>query len=133
MTTPMTAATWYERKRTRDVALVACFLLPALTIFFLYRILPLGWNFWLAFHSWSPLKPAKFIGLEHFEEMLLDDDVFWQALVNTLVFIGCSPLAIALALAMRRAKRLAAEPSRAWQPEPEASLGALFTAWRAAL
>jgi hypothetical protein len=30
--------------------------------------------------------------------MLLDDDVFWQALVNTLVFIACSPLAIAAAL-----------------------------------
>ncbi len=94
------AATWYRRKRTRDIALAACFLLPALTIFFLYRILPLGWNFWLSFHSWSPLKPAKFIGLEHFEEMLLDDDVFWQALINTLIFIGCSPIAIALALAI---------------------------------
>jgi len=93
-------ASWYHRRRTREAAMAACFLLPALTIFFLYRILPLGWNFWLSFHSWSPLKPAKFVGLEHFEEMLLDDDVFWQALVNTLVFIGCSPLAIALALAI---------------------------------
>jgi ABC-type sugar transport system permease subunit len=92
------AATWYERKRTREVALVACFLLPALTIFFLYRILPLGWNAWLAFHAWSPLRPAKWIGIEHFEEMLFDDDVFWEALTNTLIFIGASPVAIALAL-----------------------------------
>ncbi|MBM3523987.1 MAG: sugar ABC transporter permease [Alphaproteobacteria bacterium] len=91
-------ASWLHRKRTRDVALVACFLLPALTIFFLYRILPLGWNLWLSFHTWSPLKPAKWIGLEHYEEMLLDDDVFWQALTNTLIFIGASPLAIAAAL-----------------------------------
>jgi ABC-type sugar transport system permease subunit len=91
---------WIHRKRTRDIALVACFLLPALSIFFLYRILPLGWNAWLAFHSWSPLKAAKFIGLEHFEEMFLDDDVFWQALANTLIFIAASPLAIATALAI---------------------------------
>lgn len=42
-------------------------------------------------------------------------------------------LAIACALALRRAKLLAAEPARAWRPEPRASLGALFTAWRAAL
>ena len=49
-------------------------------------------------HAWSPLKAAQWIGLEHYEEMLLDDDVFWQALANTLIFIGCSPLAIAAAL-----------------------------------
>jgi ABC-type sugar transport system permease subunit len=89
---------WFHRRRTREVALVACFLLPALTIFFLYRILPLGWNLWLSFHAWSPLKPARFVGLEHYQEMLLDDDVFWQALTNTLFFIGASPIAIAAAL-----------------------------------
>ena len=80
--------------------MVACFLAPALAIFFLYRILPLAWNVWLSFQAWSPLKPAVFIGLENYEEMLLDDDVFWQALHNTLVFMVCSPLAIAAALAI---------------------------------
>lgn len=89
---------WFHRKRTRELALVVCFLLPSLAIFFLYRILPLGWNAWLSVHAWSPLKAAQFIGLEHYEEMLLDDDVFWQALANTLIFIASSPLAIAAAL-----------------------------------
>ncbi len=89
---------WHQRKQTRDLALVGCFLLPSLAIFFLYRILPLGWNAMLSFQSWSPLKPAQWIGLDNYEEMLLDDDVFWDALQNTLIFIGCSPIAIALAL-----------------------------------
>ncbi len=40
--------TWFRRKRTREAALVVCFLLPSLAIFFLYRILPLGWNAWLS-------------------------------------------------------------------------------------
>ena len=92
--------TWFQRKRSREAALVVCFLLPSLAIFFLYRILPLGWNAILSFQSWSPLKAAKWIGLENYEEMLLDDDVFWDALTNTLVFIGCSPIAIALALSI---------------------------------
>ncbi len=92
--------TWFERKRTREMALVACFLLPSLAIFFLYRILPLGWNVWLSFHAWSPLKPAQWVGLENYEEMVLDDEVFWDALANTLIFIGCAPLAIAAALAI---------------------------------
>lgn len=96
--TTKAVASWYERRRTRELALVACFLLPALTIFFLYRILPLAWNLWLSFHTWSPLRPAKWVGLENYQEMLFEDDVFWQALTNTLIFIGASPVAIALAL-----------------------------------
>lgn len=93
----MTAG-WYGRRRTREIAMVACFLAPAFAIFFLYRILPLVWNIWLSFQAWSPLKPARFVGLENYEEMLLDDDVFWQALHNTLVVMGCAPLAVGAAL-----------------------------------
>ena len=89
---------WHRRKRTRELLLVACFLLPSLLIFFLYRLLPLGWNVLLSFQYWSPLKPAKWAGLDHYEEMLLYDDVFWQALANTAIFIAASPIAISAAL-----------------------------------
>jgi len=89
---------WWQRKRTRDLALVAAFLLPSLTLFVLYRLLPLGWNVLLSLQYWSPLKPARWAGLDHYQEMLLADEVFWQSLQNTLVFIGASPFAIALAL-----------------------------------
>jgi len=91
-------ATWYRRKRTRDIALVACFLLPSLAIFVLYRILPLFWNAVLSFEYWSPLKPARFAGLDHYREIFLEDDVFWQSLTNSLAFVAAAPLAIALAL-----------------------------------
>jgi ABC-type sugar transport system permease subunit len=89
---------WWRRRRTRELALIACFLLPSVTVFFLYRVLPLGWNALLSVQYWSPLRPARWAGLDHYEEMLLHDDVFWQALQNTLIFIGVSPLAIFFAL-----------------------------------
>ena len=89
---------WWRKKRTRELAIVACFLLPSLAIFFLYRVLPLGWNLLLSVQYWSPLKPPRWAGLDHYQEMLLYDDVFWQSLNNTLIFIGASPIAIALAL-----------------------------------
>src|SRR5213078_536258 len=60
------AATWYKRKRVREAALVACFLLPSLAIFFLYRLLPLGWNVILSFESWSPLRAARWVGLDNY-------------------------------------------------------------------
>lgn len=85
-------------KRTRQAVLVWCFLAPSLAIFFLYRVLPLGWNFWLSFQEWSPMRPAKFAGLYHYEEMFIYDDVFWTALWNTLIFIASGPVGIVLAL-----------------------------------
>ena len=92
------ATGWYGRKRTRELALIVCFLLPSLAIFLLYRLIPLGWNVVLSFQSWSPMRPARWVGFEHYEEMFLWDDVFWQALWNTLIWIGAAPVAIVLAL-----------------------------------
>ncbi|WP_439576480.1 carbohydrate ABC transporter permease [Elioraea sp.] len=92
------AVCWYGRKRTRELALIVCFLLPSLAIFLLYRLIPLGWNAVLSFQSWSPMRPARWVGFEHYAEMFLWDDVFWQALWNTLIWIGAAPIAIVLAL-----------------------------------
>jgi ABC-type sugar transport system permease subunit len=91
---------WWGRRRTRQGALILCFLLPSLAIFLLYRVIPLGWNVVLSFQSWSPMRPPRWVGLEHYEEMLFYDDIFWQAFLNTLIWIGSAPLAIALALAI---------------------------------
>src|ERR1700749_2872155 len=89
-----------ERRSTRKAALIWCFLAPSLLIFLLYRILPLGWNVLLSFEAWSPMKPAVFIGLDNYQDMLFDDEVFWQALWNTLMVIASAPIGIAIALGL---------------------------------
>lgn len=96
---PGRPAPFIARKDTRQAILIWCFLAPSLLIFLLYRILPLVWNVILSFEAWSPLKPAVFIGLENYEEMLTDD-VFWQALWNTLYIVASAPLGIAMALGL---------------------------------
>jgi ABC-type sugar transport system permease subunit len=88
------------RKRIRQGALIWCFLAPSLVIFVLYRILPLLWNVVLSFQEWSPLRPAEWAGLYQYEEMFLYDEVFWQALWNTLIFIASAPVGIAMALGL---------------------------------
>ena len=88
------------RRSTRRAILIWAFLAPSLLIFLLYRILPLLWNVVLSFEAWSPLKPAVFIGLDNYQEMLFDDDVFWQSLWNTLGLISSAPIGIALALGL---------------------------------
>ena len=92
-------AAFLRRKTTRDAALVWCFLAPSLLIFLLYRILPLAWNMVLSFQAWSPMRPAVWIGLDNYEEMLTDE-VFWQALWNTIYLIAAAPIAIAIAIAL---------------------------------
>jgi ABC-type sugar transport system permease subunit len=82
----------------RQAAVVACFLAPSVLIFVVYRILPLIWNVVLSFQAWSPLHPPTWVGWDNYDEMFNDDDVFWQALWNTLIFLGSQPIAMALAL-----------------------------------
>ena len=82
----------------RQAALVACLLSPSLLIFVLYRIVPLAWNVVLSFQAWSPLHPPTWVGWDNYDEMLNDDDVFWQALWNTLIFMGSQTIGAALAL-----------------------------------
>ncbi len=92
----------FRRRRHREGAFVWALLLPALAIFLLYRLIPLGWNFVLSFEFWEPTKPTEFAGLYHYEEMLFYDDVFWQALENTFVYMAMAPIAIVIALALWR-------------------------------
>ncbi|HTB41774.1 MAG TPA: sugar ABC transporter permease, partial [Reyranella sp.] len=87
------------RHRTRRALLLWCFLAPSLLIFLLYRIIPVVWNLVLSFQYWSPLKAAEPAGFDHYED-LLSDEVFWQALWNTLIVIASAPIGIALALGL---------------------------------
>ena len=96
--TPTSSGHARSGRRWRRGALVALFLAPSLAVFVLYRILPLGWNVWLSFQSWSPLKPAVFVGLDNYDELWRDDEVFWEALRTTMLFMASAPIAIALAL-----------------------------------
>jgi ABC-type sugar transport system permease subunit len=90
----------HSRGRISQAMLIWSFLAPSLAILLLYRILPLAWNVVLSFHDWSPLRSARWIGLGQYQEMLLDDAVFWQSLTNTLLFIASAPLAILIALGL---------------------------------
>ena len=91
--------TWYQRKRTREAALVACFLLPSLAIFFLYRILPLGWNA-LAVVPVLVAAQGRADGSASSitRRCCSTTTCSGRRSPNTLIFIGCSPIAIALAL-----------------------------------
>jgi ABC-type sugar transport system permease subunit len=89
---------WLATRKTRRATLVACLLTPSLLIFLLYRILPLIWNVVLSFQAWSPLHPPTWVGWDNYDEMFNDDDVFWEALWNTLIFMSSQTIGVVIAL-----------------------------------
>jgi len=70
--------------------------LVTLAIFWLY---PLLYSFYLSFTQYSVLaRKATWIGLANYER-LLDDPVFWKALINTVIFVvGTIPFTTVFAL-----------------------------------
>ncbi|MDM0086911.1 MULTISPECIES: sugar ABC transporter permease [unclassified Variovorax] len=76
-------------------------LLPASLILLAFTHWPVIGTLWHSFQS-TPKggRPPVWVGLENYQVML-DDPVFWKALVNNLWFAGATiPLSIGLALAM---------------------------------
>ena len=86
-----------SRKRKRELILVCAFLLPSLVIFFLYRVLPLLWNAMLSFQAFSLFGETKWTGFSHYQDMM-EDEVFWTSLWNTLIYMASAPVGIVLAL-----------------------------------
>jgi ABC-type sugar transport system permease subunit len=86
------------KKRSRELMVIAFLLTPAMLVFFVYRIVPIIWNMGLSLFEWVPTRSLKFVGLAHYEEMFIYDDVFRTALANTLIYMFSMPLVIALAL-----------------------------------
>lgn len=64
---------------------ISIFLLPALLGTLIFIIIPVLCSFGLSFAKWDLLNPITFVGLENYKN-LFNDKVFYQILVNTIVF-----------------------------------------------
>lgn len=61
------------------------FILPQLLGFAAFGLFPLVANIVLIFYKWDVLTPPRFVGLANLAA-LLDDAVFWRALLNTVMY-----------------------------------------------
>ena len=86
-----------KRGRRSIVAWFA--LVPTLTILFLYRFIPLAWNFVLSFQEMSYTGETSFVGLAKYRQALTDP-IFIKALLNNVVLIGTIPVGIAIGLGL---------------------------------
>jgi raffinose/stachyose/melibiose transport system permease protein len=85
------------------------FLPPALTLFTVFVILPIGEAGWYGFYNWNGLAVLEnFVGLQNYQQ-LVANRTFHQALINNGLIIAVSlavQLPLALAMAVLLADRL---------------------------
>ncbi|MFC4277515.1 carbohydrate ABC transporter permease [Achromobacter aloeverae] len=87
--------------RTLNTVYAWLLLLPAMVLLVAFTHYPALATLWHSFFS-TPKgrRPAVFVGLENYQVML-QDPVFWRALVNNLWFaLGTVPVAVGIALLM---------------------------------
>ncbi|MCB0064375.1 MAG: sugar ABC transporter permease, partial [Caldilineaceae bacterium] len=76
------------------------FILPAVIWLVWWQLGPALFTGYLSFHKWSVLSPAKpFVGFHNYLQ-IWEDDVFWNAMKNTFIYVTQIPLGMALALAL---------------------------------
>ena len=73
---------WELAKRNKTCYL---FLAPYAILFFTFFILPIGNSIFYSFTYYNILEPARFVGLQNYINLILQDEVFLTAIKNTFV------------------------------------------------
>ena len=74
------------------------YILPALIIIFVFRLVPILLSFVVSFFDWSIVGVGKFIGLSNYAKLIYDAE-FWQSLLNTFyLVIFVVPISLILSL-----------------------------------
>ncbi len=74
---------WQEMKRHKVAYL---FLLPFMTIFLMFTVIPVLMSIALSFSYYNMLEPPRWIGWQNYIRLFLMDDVFLIAVKNTFLF-----------------------------------------------
>ena len=69
------------------------FLAPGLIMFMVYVIIPIFQSVWISFYDWDGLGEARWIGTANYVE-LMDDDAFYTALKNNVIWLALYMLAV---------------------------------------
>ncbi len=75
--------TWHQMKQHKVAYLMIA---PFMIIFFVFTVIPVIASLALSFTSFNMLQPPKFLFLDNYITLFLDDDLWITALKNTLIF-----------------------------------------------
>ncbi len=75
--------TWFLVRKNKTAYFMV---LPFMFIFVLFTVVPVVASLFLSFTSFNMLEPPKFIFMDNYITLFLDDELFVTALKNTLIF-----------------------------------------------
>jgi ABC-type sugar transport system permease subunit len=75
-----------RRRYLQESATFYAFMLPAILFILLFIVYPMIHSLILPFFQWKGYGEAKFIGLRNFKTMFTEDEYFWTALKNSVLF-----------------------------------------------
>lgn len=75
--------TWFLVKRNKTAYFMIA---PFMILFFIFTIIPIVLSLFLSLTSFNMLEAPKFIFMDNYITLFLDDDLFITALKNTLIF-----------------------------------------------
>jgi len=78
-----------KHKRVSLFGYIMC--LPAIVLFTLFVICPFIKGIQISLHKWNGIGSMKFIGLKNYL-YVFQDEIFWKALKNTLIYAILSPI-----------------------------------------
>ena len=74
---------WKEMKTNKTGYFMVA---PFMIIFLVFTVIPVILSIFLSFTSFNMLQPPKFLFLDNYIRLFLDDDIFITAIKNTLIF-----------------------------------------------
>jgi len=95
----------------RKDAIGYAFTAPYILFLLVFTAYPLLFSFYLVFHSWDLITPPEYVGLKNFYFLMHDTD-FWQALLNTLIFLAIhipAQVVFSIMIAMALAEKIVAK------------------------
>lgn len=92
------------------LGMILLFAAPALVLYTIYVLYPVGVSIWYSLLDWNGLAAGKFVGLSNWRHLLQDESVL-SSLRNTLIILVASfvveiPVGLALAVLVQRLGRL---------------------------
>jgi len=77
--------TWYKNNQIAITPWL--FLIPAILMFTLYVVYPIGQSFNISLYKWDGLGEAEYVGLANYEKLLTRDSAFQVSLWNNLKWL----------------------------------------------
>ena len=61
------------------------FILPFFLLFLAFQLIPTIWTFYISLTNWKGIGAPEFCGINNYRKLLIDN-MFWDALKNTMVY-----------------------------------------------